>query len=545
MLLSTRCLLLLVTLVLVVGFGSAGITEEWYCDYSQDEIPTQKEVLAEELENYKNNESTRFYPAMSVFQEMTSRMACSNKEHYTRNTWELVAYEKQLGETVQRWPSSQIPYLIDDRYPRHVEKRIRDDMRAFNDDTCIEFVPRSDQGVYIRFVHPANTDLIKILPVYVGDEPAVVEKAEGDVSKAEQEIEGMEAGYTGRVKNFLRSEADIISRSSGVMATLMLVLGFHREENRHDRDDFIVLDFHPEDPKLRRLFQKEMSTPQTYLYPYDTQSAAHMTMQDAKDLGVSLTSKDPEEHPIKPYVDSILSEEDVKKINNMYCLGSWEILTTTAVNRNAPASAITQTPANKNDEEDYGADDDSEGIKRSGDGPGLNSDLEYFDRYDNETGEYQRVVILQPTIFQNDTGKTQLNGEVDQQQNGNVDLSDGNLYHQIGDVNQGNEELDQQNDGSPNLKETISGDPSIQNVNEMNVPESSQKNSPDEDLNGTDKSKIMEAETDPGTKVESFDTIGDTGLPDLSSSSILRPGELLLTLLLLTVNLWWLRRVIV
>ncbi|KAF2360895.1 Peptidase M12A [Trinorchestia longiramus] len=131
------------------------------------------------------------------------------------------------------------------------------------------------------------------------------------------------AGYTrGVVTQFVRTEADIMTRSSGIMQTLMFILGVPREENRFDRDKYIKLTFSEEDKRLRRIFQKNLMTKLDLDFPYDTLSAAHMTKKNAEDLRVGIESLDPAVHPIKEQVDSVLSQGDKKKLNYLYCGGS-------------------------------------------------------------------------------------------------------------------------------------------------------------------------------------------------------------------------------
>lgn len=55
------------------------------------------------------------------------------------------------------------------------------------------------------------------------------------------------------------------------------------------------------------MFQ-ELETDISSKYPYDTQSAAHMTLHDAQYLNVKMVANDPKKNRIKEYVDSRLSK---------------------------------------------------------------------------------------------------------------------------------------------------------------------------------------------------------------------------------------------
>lgn len=85
----------------------------------------------------------------------------------------------------------------------------------------------------------------RILPIYGTDK----EETDG-------QVESRMPGYSGKTQTFIRNSVDILGRTSGVMATLMFILGFGREENRQDRDEHILIDMIGQNQARKRAFEK-------------------------------------------------------------------------------------------------------------------------------------------------------------------------------------------------------------------------------------------------------------------------------------------------
>lgn len=308
-------LLLLQTTSRTVGQEDATNTS-WYCDYPVEDVPTQKELLASLKDEYSKNSSSSFYPEIGFFREKYQHVSsCTNRDHLMLSIYDIEEQGIPKAPMPRLWPSREIPFAIDENYPAETQKRIRSDMQAFSDATCLIFKERTVERGYIHFVHPNNIGLLAGWPVDAGNGGMV---APSDPDGVPGGVEGKDPGYTGTAQFFIRSDADIVSRGSGVMQTLMFVLGFKREELRHDRDEYISLTFSGDDKK-RNMYQKEMVAEFDLIWPYDTQSAAHMTFKDAQDLNVGLESMDDDAFPIKASVDSVLSLGDISKINILYC----------------------------------------------------------------------------------------------------------------------------------------------------------------------------------------------------------------------------------
>ncbi|XP_018025564.1 zinc metalloproteinase nas-14 [Hyalella azteca] len=318
---------LLLLLQLLQHASAEGNTTNWHCNFTQSEIPTQKEVVQTMLTEYAKNPDMNFYPRISVYREMSHNMDCLDDPELVRSA----ALKESLPDAGEPalWPGGNIPFTIDPSYAPDTAQRLRDALNAFNGASCVKFNERVNEDVYIRFISPNTT--LEPLPVY--------DDSGNSTGAGKEFLEGKDPGYSGTIVDFLRTDADVKKGSSGVMQTLMYVLGIRREENRYDRDNFIQLEVTEEDPMKRRIFQKNRVTKLDLEFPYDTQSAAHITSHDAEILRVGLKPKDPSANPIKPSADNVLSPGDIKKINFLYCPGGA-----------APDGDSTDTPPSETEE---------------------------------------------------------------------------------------------------------------------------------------------------------------------------------------------------
>lgn len=143
----------------------------------------------------------------------------------------------------RQWPNAVVPYEIEDNFKANDLANIEDAMARFHYNTCIRFVPRSNQ-----------TDYISIGNNRTGCWSTV----------------GRKGG-----KQIVNLQTPKCTRKPGtVMHELNHALGFLHEQNRSERDDYVIVQYNNIHPKRMINFRKFNNT-QNFGIPYDYSSIMH------------------------------------------------------------------------------------------------------------------------------------------------------------------------------------------------------------------------------------------------------------------------------
>lgn len=143
----------------------------------------------------------------------------------------------------RHWPNGVVPYEIQGLFKAKELANIKVAMARFHYNTCIRFVPRSNQ-----------TDYISIANNRTGCWSTV----------------GRRGG-----KQLVNLHAPKCTRIPGtVMHELNHALGFLHEQNRSERDDYVIVQYNNIHPKQMINFRKFNNT-QSFGIPYDYSSIMH------------------------------------------------------------------------------------------------------------------------------------------------------------------------------------------------------------------------------------------------------------------------------
>lgn len=155
----------------------------------------------------------------------------------------VITMRNGLAMLTRRWPNGVVPYEIQDQFSPIELATIQVAMAEFHYYTCVRFVPRSNQTDYVS----------------IGSSPtgcwSTVGRAGG------KQVVNLQAPRC-------------IMKTGTVMHELNHALGFLHEQNRSDRDDYVLIQYENILPKWLRNFKKYNNT-QSFGMPYDYGSIMH------------------------------------------------------------------------------------------------------------------------------------------------------------------------------------------------------------------------------------------------------------------------------
>lgn len=199
---------------------------------------------------------------------------------------EILAKNGIIGNAY-RWPGGRIPYVIDDGFNQRSKDLIYKAFDAYHKNTCIRFVRKK----------PSDYNYISI---------------EKDPSGCWSSV-----GMTGRGKQIVNLQEPGCTTLPGTsIHELMHAVGFMHEQNRDDRDDYILINYPNIRPGMEGNFDK-LSGIDAMGVEYDYGSVMHYGLTSFTRNGrPTMTALRETNAPIGQRRQ--MSIQDVKKINTMY-----------------------------------------------------------------------------------------------------------------------------------------------------------------------------------------------------------------------------------
>ncbi|OWA50597.1 putative Zinc metalloproteinase nas-14 [Hypsibius exemplaris] len=200
----------------------------------------------------------------------------------------------------QRWKNGKIPYTMAEGFTLKQQGQLIDAMDDFSLQTCIKFVPLSDEQDYVQFeTYPESESLGGC-----GGSPI------GRMHGPQRLILSTANGGECFIKGVIQHE-------------LMHAVGFYHEQSRTDRDDYVDINMANLDHEtFLRNFQSYSALEVTaFGFPYDFESIMHYPKNAfAKDESGWTIKPKPQ---YKQYEETMgqrvgLSQTDIGKINAMY-----------------------------------------------------------------------------------------------------------------------------------------------------------------------------------------------------------------------------------
>jgi len=188
----------------------------------------------------------------------------------------------------QLWQNGKVPYVISSHYNKRERGVIASAIEQYHGETCIKFVPRTNQRDYIHIVKGSGCS-----------------SSVGRVGRGQQVSLGRGCVYKGIVQH-----------------ELMHALGFWHEQSRADRDDNVEIVWSNINPAMKFNFMKYTLTQIQHLNaPYDSCSVMHYS-STAFSMNGSPTIKKRKKSKCQLGQRKGFSKMDVKKINTLYsCSG--------------------------------------------------------------------------------------------------------------------------------------------------------------------------------------------------------------------------------
>ncbi|KAK2709886.1 hypothetical protein QYM36_013537 [Artemia franciscana] len=191
-----------------------------------------------------------------------------------------------------RWVDATVPYVISGDFTPEQLAIIEASFEEYHTKTCVKFVPRTDERDYID-IKSDQTGCWS----YVG---RIGFKQVVNLQTPECEFCGSCVRYTGTP-----------------IHELMHAIGFHHEQTRWDRDDYVTIFEENIDPDMFYNFDKyDEAYITAYGQPYDWGSVMHYSEYSFSINGEPTILSKPEGTPLGN--DEGLTDVDVAKINAMY-----------------------------------------------------------------------------------------------------------------------------------------------------------------------------------------------------------------------------------
>jgi len=167
----------------------------------------------------------------------------------TRRSEHAQQHRNGLADASRLWPGGRVPYVISNQFPQSIKDKIRSAMDELEANVagprgqCIRFEPRTNQASYLSVVK--ETGCHSIIGFY-DDGPQKTSLGPGC------EVRGV------------------------ILHELLHQLGFYHEQNRPDRDQYVVVNITNVSPAAQRNFWiRNSSVLQTYNSDYDLGSIMH------------------------------------------------------------------------------------------------------------------------------------------------------------------------------------------------------------------------------------------------------------------------------
>ncbi|XP_035215186.1 astacin-like metalloprotease toxin 5 isoform X2 [Stegodyphus dumicola] len=185
------------------------------------------------------------------------------------------------------WPKGRIPYVINFEL-RDKTDLIEEAMEFLNDNTCIQFVPRTIEKDYIR-----------------------IEKGSG----CNSELGRGDGGERGL------SLGDGCYSLGTVLHELIHSIGFNHEQTRSDRDDYITIHWENIKEGSEHNFEKLKPMENKLLLEYDYNSIMHygsLSFSKDKRRGLKTMTAKKKGFRLLPPREKMPTDSDIKKINLLY-----------------------------------------------------------------------------------------------------------------------------------------------------------------------------------------------------------------------------------
>ncbi|CAG7731717.1 unnamed protein product [Allacma fusca] len=202
------------------------------------------------------------------------------------------SYSGVLGKN-NRWKNGKMPYELDPAFTKSERKLILKSLKTIETSTCVDFVKRKNQKDWVYF------------------DRGVDQGCASDVGRqGGKQILDLEVSKK-------KGEPDCMNEETIIHETLH-ALGFHHEQNRYDRDNYVTVNWDNIACSFQYNFDKESpDSITTFGLPYDYVSIMHYGNNEGGiDPDVPVFIAKPKRRKIG---GDKLSRSDIVKINKMYC----------------------------------------------------------------------------------------------------------------------------------------------------------------------------------------------------------------------------------
>ncbi|GAV01890.1 hypothetical protein RvY_12529 [Ramazzottius varieornatus] len=190
-----------------------------------------------------------------------------------------------INDPRHKWPDGKVYYVIDGALDSHEKGFVDSAMRHISDKSCITFHRRTNQPNFLRII---NT------------EPGCWSWV-GYLAKPNQEL-NLQKGKCGGLGTAVHE--------------LLHALGFHHEQSRSDRNDYVRIFFENIEDGMADNFAKQETNNQDFSYDYG--SIMHYAWKDASKNGLPTILPIQLGKTLGRGRDSGMSETDIAKLNKLY-----------------------------------------------------------------------------------------------------------------------------------------------------------------------------------------------------------------------------------
>lgn len=282
-------------LLLVVAGQTAAILD---CPFPKEDLPTYQQVAKEVLASLTSSSPKDILTYSNAHNESLARLQCASASPDVRTIGTPIKLNYATVYTPILWPDGKLFYtLLRSNFSSAALARLEVELNWVNNNTCVtleEVASCSALEKCVVITPPSEETLRTYTPA--GCPPD---------------------DFTGLY--YVSRTAELVE-SHGILDWIMWILGFLPDHNRYDRDDHLaIIPMDGVDEEwMNSTFLKNVQSIVHTVFPYDPQSASHITLSMAASYGVNLTTLNPD-HVIKNTSDEQLSLIDVQKIHYYYC----------------------------------------------------------------------------------------------------------------------------------------------------------------------------------------------------------------------------------